>query len=66
MPYFIINLEDRVVADGKPGKVIAIGSEHNKYAHYFVRHDDEVDTWYSRDEVVPESYWEEKNEGKTG
>lgn len=66
MPYFIFNLEDRVVADGKPGTVIAKGSEHNRYAHYFVRHDDGTAIWYSRDEVVPESYWQEKNEENTG
>jgi len=57
MPYFIIELEERVIADGQKGTVIAIGSPHNKSAHYFVRLDDDGgDIWFSRDEVVPESY----------
>lgn len=57
MPYFVIRLRERVVADGQKGVVIALGSAHNKLAHYFVRLDAERrDIWFSRDEVVPESY----------
>ncbi len=62
MPYFIIELEERVIADGQKGTVIAIGSPHNKLAHYFVRLDNKKGAiWFSRDEVVPESYQNEKN-----
>ena len=62
MPYFIIELEERVIADGQKGTVIAIGGAQNKSAHYFVRLDDmKKDIWFSRDEVVPESYQDEKN-----
>ena len=64
MPYFIIELEDRVIADGQKGVVIAVGSAHNKSAHYFVRLDDDKgDIWFSRDEVVPESYQGKKSGG---
>ncbi len=62
MPYFIIELEERVIADGQKGTVIAIGSPHNKSAHYFVRLDEaKKDIWFSKDEVVPESYQQGKN-----
>ncbi len=62
MPYFIIELEERVIADGEKGTVIAIGSPHNKLAQYFVRLDDgKGDIWFSREEVVPESYQRRKN-----
>ena len=64
MPFFIIELEERVIADGQKGTVIAIGSPHNKSAHYFVRLDEgKKDMWFSRDEVVPESYQQGKNKG---
>ena len=66
MPYFIIELEERVIADGQKGTVIAIGSPHNKLAHYFVRLDNGKDIWFSRDEVVPESYQEDEGRGWWG
>ncbi len=57
MPYFIIELEEKVIADGQKGTVIAIGSPNNKSAHYLVRLDDmKKDIWFPKDEVVPESY----------
>ncbi len=61
MPYFTIQLKERVIADGSPGVVIAIGNSHNKSAHFFVRLDSGEDIWFSRDEVVPESHQKEKN-----
>ena len=64
MPYFIIELGDRVIADGDKGTIIAIGSPNNKLAQYFVRLDDgKGDIWFSREEVVPESYQGKKNGG---
>ena len=64
MPFFIIELEERVIADGQKGTVIAIGSAQNKLAHYLVRLDDaKKDIWFSKDEVVPESYQREKSGG---
>lgn len=64
MPYFIIEMGERVIADGQKGTVIAIGSPHNKAANYFVRLDDKKkDIWFSRDEVVPESYHKGKDGG---
>ncbi len=62
MPYFIFELEERVIADGQNGSIIAIGSSHNKSAHYLVRLDgkEQVTRWYSKDEVEPEAYWKEK------
>ena len=64
MPYFIIELEERVIADGQKGTVIAIGSAHNKRAHYLVRlNNGKGDIWFSREEVVPESYQQEKSRG---
>ena len=57
MPYHIIEIGERVIADGQKGVVIATGSAHNKLAHYFVRLENEKrDIWFSKDEVVPESY----------
>ena len=64
MPYFIINLEDRVrfKETGQVGVVIALGSTQNKLAHYLVRLDDDGgDIWLSRDEVVPETYQTKKD-----
>ncbi|KKN35018.1 hypothetical protein LCGC14_0787670 [marine sediment metagenome] len=61
MPYFIIELRERVIADGQKGVVIAVGSAHNKSAHYLVRLDNEHrDIWFSKDEVVPAAYQEKK------
>lgn len=65
MPYFIIELEERVIADGHKGIVIAVGSPHNKSANYLVRLDGvEKSMWFSKDEVVPESYQKEKKGGR--
>lgn len=64
MPLFIIELEERVIADGQKGTVIAVGSPHNKRGHYLVRLDNgKGNIWFSRDEVVPESYQKGKKEG---
>ncbi len=53
-----------MIADGDKGTIIAIGSPNNKLAQYFVRLDDgKGDLWFSREEVVPESYQGKKNGG---
>ena len=66
MPYFVIDYGERVIADGQPGVVIALGSTQNKSAHYFVRLDGGKDIWYSKDEVVPEDYSREKSKEEQG
>lgn len=64
MPYFIIELEEKVYANGEPGTVIAKGNPMNKSAHYLVRLEDGDVLWFSRDEVVPASYKEKEDRKK--
>jgi len=64
MPYYIIEAGDRVIANGRKGVVIAVGSLMNKSAHFLVRLDGRKDAaWFSRDEVVPDDSQEEQDLG---